>query len=258
MTTTAHHTSENPVIACYGGIDSVGALQLAATLAEILEQPLVLAVAYRYEPVALSARARPEDVTARRFDAAQVALGRARRLIPSVAVEVRDRVVPAESVPVALTDLARELSASVIVVGRDLGGSVTREILEHTPCPVAVSPFDLAVPVRTPIRRIAVAHDGSQAARYGREAATRLGELSGATVDILTAPDGVDAGAHLAVVSESYDLLVCGSRGRGRLTSLVLGSVSGHLVHAAHCPVLVIPPGVRHVARAPMALSTAG
>lgn len=249
---------DNPVIACYGGRDSVGAVQLAATFAELLEQPLVLAAAYRYEPVALSARALPNDLNVRRFDAAQAALDRARRLIPSVAVEVCERVVPADGVPAALADLARELSASVIVVGRDFGGSVTREVLEHAPCPVAVSPFDVALPDRTPMRRIAVADDGSPAARYGRAAAMRLSELSGATVDILTAPDGVDAGAHLAGVTESYDLLVCGSRGRGHLTSLVLGSVSGHLVHAAHCPVLVIPPRVRRVARAPLALSTAG
>jgi nucleotide-binding universal stress UspA family protein len=43
---------------------------------------------------------------------------------------------------------------------------------------------------------------------------------------------------------ENAELIVVGSRGRGRFKSAFLGSVSNSLVGVARCPVLIVPPGV--------------
>lgn len=63
-------------------------------------------------------------------------------------------------------------------------------------------------------------------------------------------PDGLDATikvtegdpvAMLEAASADVDLLVCGSRGRGPLRTVLLGGVSGRLAHRAACPLVVLP-----------------
>jgi nucleotide-binding universal stress UspA family protein len=55
--------------------------------------------------------------------------------------------------------------------------------------------------------------------------------------------DGEPADA-LAAHSAGLDLLVLGSRGRGRIGAVVLGSVAARLIGMARCPVLALPSRV--------------
>ena len=61
-------------------------------------------------------------------------------------------------------------------------------------------------------------------------------EISGEVVDGY-------ADDELARLSEEVDLLVCGSRGRGPIGQVMLGSVAAGVLRKARCPVLVVPRG---------------
>jgi nucleotide-binding universal stress UspA family protein len=46
-----------------------------------------------------------------------------------------------------------------------------------------------------------------------------------------------------AILEQAHDaeLIVVGQHGHGRISAIVLGSVSHHVIQHAHCPVLVVP-----------------
>ena len=50
-----------------------------------------------------------------------------------------------------------------------------------------------------------------------------------------------DPFVELASASHDLDLLVCGSRGRGPLRAVLLGSVAERLLRGAGCPVVIVP-----------------
>ena len=67
-----------------------------------------------------------------------------------------------------------------------------------------------------------------------------LGELATGLEVSCAAAEGAPAEILLDAAGEA-DLLVVGSRGRGGLTALLLGSVSQQCAHHATCPVVIVP-----------------
>ena len=275
--------SGHPIIACYRGLDSADAIGLAALLAGVLDEPLVLASAYRYEPMGLGPSALPAPDNDRRADAALGKLQRARQFVPA-GIEVREEAVPATGTTQALVGLARDLDASVLTVGRGTSGRVTRSLLSRTPCPIAVAPLSVPLPRSGPLRRIGIAYHGSTTARSALVAAIHLARAAHAQLVLLSAAASAeraavwlhaarlsigddmkhesrplvgDAASHLAEASCELDMLVCGTRGRGRALGTMLGSVSAHLLAHAQCPLLVVPPVVWCSAHGPLGLTSA-
>ena len=73
-----------------------------------------------------------------------------------------------------------------------------------------------------------------------REAADEIPENLPVTTELL---DGDPARELVRAAREGeYDLIVMGSRGRGRVTAAVLGSVSNHVMREAGIPVIVVHP----------------
>jgi nucleotide-binding universal stress UspA family protein len=82
------------------------------------------------------------------------------------------------------------------------------------------------------------ARDQRRAEQLIEQALHAVGGAGDVVVKPLTAAG--DPGRILVERSEQADMLVVGSRGRGGVKGLVLGSVSQHCVHHARCPVVVV------------------
>jgi nucleotide-binding universal stress UspA family protein len=70
--------------------------------------------------------------------------------------------------------------------------------------------------------------------------ALRRGEARPPDVELIASPSS--AARALLETADGADLLVVGSRGRGAIQGMLLGSVSEHCVHHASCPVVVVHP----------------
>ncbi len=196
------------------------------------------------------------------------AMERAEAAAPDTPVD--GEVVDGRAAAVLLAD-ARE-AALVVVADRGIGGftglllgSVAGHLAAHAPCPVLVSRGS-----SDPARPVLVGIDGSPTGDAAAGFAFETAALRGADVWALHAATAADSdevvGAALrgcrarwpaivvradrvvdeprrALLAASLEaqLLVVGTRGRGGILGLLLGSVSQAVLHHAQCPVAVVP-----------------
>ena len=83
-----------------------------------------------------------------------------------------------------------------------------------------------------------IKHEAQHVIDTARERVTQTAPEVDLTVELST----VDAREALQNASATAAVVVVGSRGRGRMSSLILGSVSLWVSQHAHCPVLVVRP----------------
>jgi nucleotide-binding universal stress UspA family protein len=146
--------------------------------------------------------------------------------------------------------------AGTIVVGVD-GSDASREALQWAASEAALRDARLVgVHVFAFMPLTAIGDPGMIPMPAGDLPGQLEAERTGAQAELDTAvadafPDGPPKGFEARLVegdpSESLvaeagdaDLIVVGSRGRGGLKSALLGSVSGHVIHHASCPVVVL------------------
>jgi nucleotide-binding universal stress UspA family protein len=227
----------------------------------------------------------PDGDNNRRAAAAESALRRAYGFVPAE-LEVSERIVPSSGIAAALVELARDVDACALTVGRDTEAHVTRSLIPRAPCPVAVAPLSVPLPHPDGFDRIGVAFDGSETAYCALVAAARLAHRSAGRLVVLVAGPTMARADHplqvarlalarstelpelralvgepsmtLTQASDDLDLLLCGSRGLRRPLAAMLGSVSSHLVEHARCPVLVVPPAASRSRQTRLGLAAAG
>jgi nucleotide-binding universal stress UspA family protein len=86
-------------------------------------------------------------------------------------------------------------------------------------------------------------------AKIERQVAQLRADGIDARLEILGNPgDGAARTIAQAACDVGADLIVVGTRGHSPAVELLLGSVTQRLLHIAHCPVVVVPPGAEPAA----------
>lgn len=169
-------------------------------------------------------------------------------------------------------------------ISRGFAGDDTHSALQHASCAVAVAPRAYAGAARRP-GLIGVAFDGSHQSRVALDHARELAELTGAKIlarhviglprygpeawgppvwvdydqvelarkdlgdlgraEVSVVPDLVTRA--LAELSETVDVLICGSRQNGIVKRIALGSTSSYLARHSSCPLIVTPAAIERV-----------
>jgi nucleotide-binding universal stress UspA family protein len=266
------NTQPVPVVVGVSSLDGGQLVRWAADEARDRRTELRLVTA-RPAPAAPD-RYLPNDIARERDAAARRLLGDLAGFAsagwPGLAVTTELAVGP----PAAVLRAAAE-GAGLLVVGADdagpfmeaISGSVPGDLLTTAPCPLAVLPRrEWMAPVSAPVVvaidetdtvHAALAYAYAAASRSGRPLtilrcvtpghagrSTQLPVVTGfsalySDVVVTTEIAEGDPASVLVTTSRNAALLVLGSRGRGRLTSGLFGSVSRTLIRRSGCPVVV-------------------
>lgn len=220
------------------------ALALARGLAAIEGAELVLMAALELDPLATPAEAYERATAEAEYRLSESA----RELLGDT--PFRLRIVGGVAAPRALSEVAADEGADVIVLGsthrgglgRVLPGSVGERLLHGAPCAVLVAPAGFAERDKLQISSIGVGYDRRTEGSHAREVAERLACELGAELTTITVEEGEGDPAEVLVErSRDLDLLVIGSRGYGPVRHALVGNVSWAVIRSASCPVLVIP-----------------
>ena len=171
-------------------------------------------------------------------------------------------------------------------IGHLLLGNAAAAACDGAPCAVAVAPPGYRRRRRLSPQLIGVAYDGTAESSAALDTAVTLARDAGVPLRVITVePSGLSRPLHghptpavaelerlalalagdvdvetstfhgdpahvLARESERLGLLICGSRARGPLRRVMLGSVSSAVIRSAACPVVVVPRRVVHPTKA--------
>jgi len=281
------------MVAVDGSQGSRAALRWGASLAEVLEAPLVAARSWRYPPAGGINPLQPTMAGPDEVDL--LIVEDLRRILAEelgTAGDHADVVVFRGDAAHALLQGASGMAASLLVAGsRGLGGfralllgSVSRTVIDHATLPVAI------VRGPKPVRGgkggpIVVGVDGSQAASRAVTWAIEVGGRVDAELLLVHAFEAARSELDLGVIDrlrhnadrvleeasdqaraagmetriempetdardailqiaerEGARMVVVGTRGLGAVTSMVLGSVAGHLAQHLPSVLIVVPP----------------
>ena len=146
---------------------------------------------------------------------------------------------------------------SAVIVGVDgsedaeeaLRFAVTEAALRHVPLRVVSAWQVPATPVAGGMVPAIALGDFEEVAEAAVEHAVAEARRLDPRVDCAGAVVHGPPAAALVQAAQANDVLVVGSRGRGNVAGLLLGSISRQVVHDAPCPVVVVPRSRLHEPR---------
>lgn len=231
------------VVGYDGRLEGRDAVALGASLARVLNEPLLVATVYQSPetPIGLTAaelRARAEGIAAE--GAAQV----------PAELERRHVAVLGRSPSQGLHDFAEKEEPTALVVGschrgplgRVIAGRVASRLFAGAPCPVAVAPRGYARRPDTQLRSIGVGFDDSPESWNAIQRAAALGVAAGATLRVIHALQPVIAPPMAPEESEQLTRELRASRERAlnRAAASVSQDLHAEPILLVGDPVLVL------------------